>query len=325
MVLKWAVRAGFTWPCAALAQEGERMRRVGVLWQGQENRSQPAGLAAFREELAKLGWIEGRNLRTDLRFGTDLDSMRAHAAELVSFNPDVIFTSGRQVTRPVQRETRTIPIVFVTGANVENGDFVGNISRPEGNATGIGYRYLSEAGKWLQFLKDAVPRLARVAVIFNPDFNISMRERGGYRVSIEGAATALGVQPIWMAYHTAAELERGITAFAAEPNSGLILTPANDAVRESVYRLVAQNRLPAIYTSSNFVKEGGLMSYATRNIDIVRQSASYVDRILRGAKPSDLPVQFPTKYELVINLKAAKAIGLEIPATLLGLADEVIE
>jgi putative ABC transport system substrate-binding protein len=165
--------------------------------------------------------------------------MRTYAAELVSLDPDVIFTAGGQVTREVLQQTRTIPIVFITGANVD----VGNISRPEGNATGIGVRYSSVAGKWLQFLKDAVPRLTKVAVIFNPDFNIALGERGGYRVSIEAAATLLGVQPIWMAYHTAAELERGITAFAAEPNSGLILTPANDPVRESVYRLATQYRL----------------------------------------------------------------------------------
>jgi putative ABC transport system substrate-binding protein len=302
------------WPLAARAQKAEGVRRVGMLVVSAENPSAPD---PFREELAKRGWIEGRNLRIDVRFAAAADRIQAYAVELVSLDPDVIVTVGGAVTRAVQRETWTIPIVFITGASAENG----NISRPEGNATGIGVRYSSVAGKWLQFLKDAVPRLARVAVIFNPDLN----RIEGYRASIEAAASSSGVQPIWMPYHTAAELERGITAFAAEPNSGLIVTPANDAVRESVYRLATQYRLPAIYPERRFVKDGGLMSYGTNILDVVRQSATYVDRILHGAKPGDLPVQFPTKFELVINLKTAKAIGLEIPATLLGLADEVIE
>ena len=202
---------------------------------------------------------------------------------------------------------------------------VRNISRPEGNATGIGNIYSSVTGKWVQILKDAVPRLARVAAVFNPDINANISKGGGYRESIEAAAAALGVQVTWTSYHTAAELERGIAAFAAEPNGGLILIPGNGDIRETVYRLTAQYRLPAIYPTSLNVKEGGLISYGSSLLDMVRQLAPYVDRILRGAKPSDLPVQYPTKFELAINLKTAKAIGLEIPASLLALADEVIE
>ena len=301
------------------------MRRVGVLVQAQENPALPA-IPVFREELTKLGWIEGRNLRIDLRFAAaaDLDRIKALAVELVSLDPDLIVTMGGVTTRVMQQQTRTVPIVFLGGGNIES-NVVRNISRPEGNATGIGNIYSSVTGKWVQILKDAVPRLARVAAVFNPDINANISKGGGYRESIEAAAAALGVQVTWTSYHTAAELERGIAAFAAEPNGGLILIPGNGDIRETVYRLTAQYRLPAIYPTSLNVKEGGLMSYGSSLLDMVRQLAPYVDRILRGAKPGDLPVQFPTKFELVINLKTAKAIGLEIPATLLGLADEVIE
>jgi putative ABC transport system substrate-binding protein len=250
-------------------------------------------------------------------------AIQAYAMELVSLDPDVIVTIGAVATTVMQRQTQTIPIIFIVGGSAETGSVVRNISRPEGNATGISVRYLSIAGKWLQLLKDAAPRLARVATVFDPEATTSLFEGGGYRAPIEAAATLSGVQPIWMPYHTAAELERGIAAFAAEPNGGLILIPPLD-FRE-VYRLAVRYRLPAIYPAPAYARQGGLMSYGANLLDVVRQSASYVDRILHGAKPGDLPVQFPTKFELVINLKTAKAIGLEIPATLLGLADEVIE
>jgi putative ABC transport system substrate-binding protein len=220
------------WPLAARAQ-AERVRRVAALavLQTQENR----GLAFLWEELAKLGWIEGRNLRIDLRFAPagDRDRIRAYAMELVSLDPDVIVTVGPVTTRAAQQQTRTIPIVFAAGGSVI-GSEVSNISRPEGNVTGIAARYLSIAGKWLQLLREAAPRLARVATIFDPETTTSMLEEGGYRASIEAAASPRGVQAIWMPYHTAAELERGIAAFAAEPNGGLIFIPPQDYWREFI-------------------------------------------------------------------------------------------
>jgi putative ABC transport system substrate-binding protein len=311
------------WPLAARAQQAERARRVAGLFPLRWQESRGFGLG---EELAKLGWIEGRNLRIDLRFASadDRDRMQAYAMELVSLDPDVIVTAGTVPARVMQQQTRTIPIIFIAGAGAEIGGVVKNISRPEGNITGISSRYPSIAGKWLQLLKEAAPRLARVAMIFPPEGSAGMREGGVYRAPIEAAATLSGVQPIWIPFQTAAELERGIAAFAAEPNGGLIPAPTQDDYRE-VYRLADQYRLPTIYQVAQNVREGGLMSYGANGPDLIRQWASYVDRILRGAKPSDLPVQFPTKFELAINLKTAKAIGLEIPPALLGLADEVIE
>jgi putative ABC transport system substrate-binding protein len=224
----------------------------------------------------------------------------------------------------MQQQTRTIPIVFSSGGGAEIGGVVRNISRPEGNITGMSLRYTSIAGKWVQLLKEAAPRLARVAIIFDPEATVSYGEGGVYRAPIEAAATLSGVQPIWIPFHTAAELERGIAAFAAEPNGGLIPAGSQDDWPE-VYRLADQYRLPAIYSADRHVRAGGLMSYGPTGPDLVRLLASYVDRILRGAKPSDLPVQFPTKFDLVINLKTAKALGLTVPPTLLAIADEVIE
>jgi putative ABC transport system substrate-binding protein len=312
------------WPLAARAQQAERARRVAGLFftAGQENR----GIAGLWEELAKLGWIEGRNLRIDLRFAAaaDIDRMHAYAMELVSLDPDVIVTGGTEPARMMQQQTRTIPIIFSAGSSAEIGGVVRNISHPEGNITGISLRYPSIAGKWLQLLKEAAPRLARVAMIFYPESGNGMREGGVYRAPIEAAATLSGVQPIWIPFHTAAELERGVAAFAAEPNGGLIPAPTMDDWRE-VYRLAVQYRLPAIYQAAQNVREGGLMSYGANEIDHVRQLASYIDRVLRGTKPSDLPVQFPTKFELAINLKTAKTLGLTVPPTLLAIADEVIE
>jgi putative ABC transport system substrate-binding protein len=313
------------WPLAARAQQADRARRVAGLFalQQQENR----GVAGLWEELAKLGWIEGRNLRIDLRFapGDDRDRMQAYAMELVSLDPDVIVTGGTLPARVMQQQTGTIPIIFSAGASAEIGGVVRNISRPEGNITGISIRYPSIAGKWVQLLKEAAPRLARVVIPFYPEGSVGMREGGVYRAPIEAAATLSGVQPIWIPFRTPAELERGIAAFAAEPNGGLIPAPTTLDDWREVHRLADQYRLPAIYPDARFVREGGLMSYGASGPDLTRQLASYVDRILRGAKPSDLPVQFPTKFDLAINLKTAKSLGLTVPPTLLSIADEVIE
>jgi putative tryptophan/tyrosine transport system substrate-binding protein len=296
------------WPLAARAQQTERVRRVASLF-GLETR---ADLGPFREELAKLGWVEGRNLRIELRFGgADVDRIHSYAVELVNINPDVIVTSSAVATNAVQQETRTIPIVFFGAGGIPEtgGGVVGNIARPEGNTTGITNLYSSIAGKWLQLLKDAAPWLARAAVIFNPDFNRQILKGGGFAAPIAAAAPLLGVHVIWTPYRTPVELEQAIAAFAAEPNGGLILLPANP-IGETTYRLAAQYRLPAIYPDASFVKGGGLMSFGSNFLEMLPQLASYVDRILRGAKPGDLPVQYPTKFRLAINLKTAKALGL---------------
>jgi putative ABC transport system substrate-binding protein len=226
----------------------------------------------------------------------------------------------------MQQQTRTIPIVFAgAGGIADNSDIVKNIARPEGNTTGVTNLYFSVAGKWPQLLKEAAPRLARIAAIFRPDFNNVTPGGGGYAAAIDAAASSLGAPVTWMPYRVAADLEPAIAAFAANPDGGLITLPANGAVGEVILRLAAEYKLPAIYPLRSWARQGGLMSYGSSSEETLRQSASYVDRILRGAKPGDLPVQFPTKFELAINLKTAKAIGLDIPPTLLGVADEVIE
>jgi putative ABC transport system substrate-binding protein len=316
------------WPLAARAQQTEHVRRVASLFGTQTEADFGRVLGSFQQELAKLGWVEGRNLRIHPRFGGgDVDRIRSYAAELVSLDPDVIVTSSVVATKAVQQQTRTIPIIFLGAGGIPEtgGGVVANIARPEGNTTGITNIYYSVGGKWLQLLKDAAPWLARAAVIFNPEFNSQILQGGGYAVPIAAAAPSLGVQVIWTRYRTAVELEQAIAAFAAEPNGGLILLPPNDPIRETTYQLAAQYRLPAIYPNTDFVRAGGLMSYGPNGLGMVRQLASYVDRILRGTKPGDLPVQFPTKFDLAINRRAAMAIGLEFPPALLAIADEVIE
>jgi putative ABC transport system substrate-binding protein len=320
--------AAAAWPLAARAQQAEHLRRVAVLFGlvATEAGLRPF-LGAFRQELAKLGWVEGRNLRIDPRFpGGDIDRIRSDAAELVSLDPDVIVTSSVVATNSVQQQTRTIPIVFFGAGGIPEtgGGVVGNIARPEGNTTGITNLYYSVAGKWLQLLKDAAPWLVRAAVIFNPDFNRQFLQGGGFAAPIAAAAPSLGAQMISTPYRTAFELEHAIAAFATEPNGGLILLPPVNT-RGTIYRLAAQYRLPAIYPDTDFVRAGGLMSYGPNGLGMMRQLASYVDRILRGTKPGDLPVQFPAKFDLAISRKAAMAIGLEFPPALLAIADEVIE
>jgi putative ABC transport system substrate-binding protein len=316
------------WPITARAQQGERMRRVACLLGAQTEADLGLFLGSLRQELAKLGWVEGRNLRIDPRVGGgDVDRIRSYAAELVSLDPDVIVTSSPVATKAVQQRTRTIPIVFygVGGIPETGGGVVENIARPEGNTTGITQLYFSVAGKWLQLLKDAAPWLAKAAVIGNPEFNPQILQGGGFVAAIAAAAPSLGVQVIWTLYRTAVELEQAIAAFAAEPNGGLILLPGNNPVSETIYRLAAQYRLPAIYPDTYFVRAGGLMSYGPNRLGMMQQLSSYVDRILRGTKPGDLPVQFPTKFDLAINRRAAVQIGLEFPPALLGTADVVIE
>jgi putative ABC transport system substrate-binding protein len=311
--------------CAARAQQPERMRRIGVLATGteQDQTIQPL-IVAFREGMAKLGWVEGRNLRLDGRFeGTDFNRFRAYAAELVSLDPDVIVTGGPQATTAMQQQTQTIPIVFVGVGDAFVSGIIKNVARPEGNTTGITDRYAPLGGKIVELLKEAVPKLERVALVYNAQF---IPDNTGLSL-IEGAGRVLGVETIKIPYRNAVELMHSIDAFAAEPNGGLYLAgpPSIAAVREMILRLATQHQLPAISENRSFAVEGGLMSYGSNLLDLVRRAPSYVDRILRGARVNELPVEYPTKFEFIINLKTAKAIGLTIPRILVLRADEVIE
>jgi putative ABC transport system substrate-binding protein len=311
-------------PLAARAQPAGSAGRIGVLSGGTEDDLVTrANLTALRQELAKLGWIEGRNLRIDLRFtASDPDRLQAYAVALVSLAPDVIVTTSRPTTIAVQQQTQTIPIVFAAGGDPVSNGMVQNITRPEGNTTGVTNAFDSLGGKWLEVLKEAAPHITRVAVVFNP------RTVGpGYLPSIEASAPLLGMQAIKTPVRDPLEIVRALDAFAAEPNGGLLVVPVlpTGASYEMLLRLAVQHRLPAIYYSRVGVAAGGLMTYAADSPDLYRHAATYVDRLLRGTKVSELPVQFPTKFELVVNLRAAKAIGLALPASFLLRADEVIE
>jgi putative ABC transport system substrate-binding protein len=313
------------WPIAARAQQAERVRRIGWLIGRTENLEPQASRAAFQEALAKLGWIEGRNLRIDLRFAADDPyHIRSYAMELVALAPDVIVTSAAVVTRAVQQQTQTIPIVFIGGGDPAAIGLVQNIARPEGNTTGFSGPEPSIAGKSLELLKDTAPGVTRVAILFNPEIAPTAPT---YISLIEALAPALGIQPIKTLFHNPIDIVRAIDSFAAEPSGGLIILPPPNtaAIRDTIIPLAAQHRLPAIYPGSADAAAGGLLAYTTDGVARHRQAATYVDRLLRGAKVADLPIQFPTKFKLVINLKTAKAIGLSIPAPILLRADELIE
>jgi putative ABC transport system substrate-binding protein len=310
------------WPLAARAQ-GERARRIGVLAGATEDDSATrANLAAFREGLAKLGWIEGRNVRIDLRFtGADPDRMRAYASELVSLAPDAIVATSAPATRMAQEQTKTVPIVFTAGADPVANGLLQNIARPEGNTTGFTSTVDSLSGKWLELLKEAAPHITRVALVFNPQtVNV------GYFSPIEAAASRLGVQALKTPVRDPLEVVRAIDAFASEPNGGLLFVPVLpfDST-QMLQRVAAQHRLPAVLSNRGAAAAGELVSYGPDFPENYRSAAAYVDRLLRGAKMSDLPVQFPTRFRLVINLKTAAAIGLTIPESLLFRADEVIK
>ena len=316
-------------PIAARAQQADRVRRIGVLAGGAEGDPyQKAYLVALREGLAKLGWVEGRNLRIDIRFeASDRNRIRTSAAELVSLAPELIVVSaGNAVTRALQQQTKTITIVFAEGGDPVVSGMVQNIARPEGNTTGFSNTEPSFAGKWLELLKEAAPHVTRVALLFNAE--LSTTALGPAYISlIEAAAPALALQTIVLPIRDAVDIVRAIDAFAAEPNGGLLVLPPppTGANREAIIRLAAQHRLPAIFNNRDVAAAGGLIAYGNDVVDQHRRAAAYVDRLLRGAKVSELPVQFPTKFELVINLKTAKAIGLAIPEAFLLRADEVIE
>jgi putative tryptophan/tyrosine transport system substrate-binding protein len=318
MVGLGAAASSTTWSFAARAQQDGRVRQVGILLRGD-----PTDGILQGDWLAKLGWIEGRNVRFERRFSADdPDRLRALADELVRLAPDVIVVASLPATRLVLQRTRTIPIVFSNVGDPVAGGLLQDIARPEGNVTGITSVYQSMGGKWLQLLKEAAPRVARVALVFNRDFVSET-----YFASIDAAAEVLAVNAIRAPYRNAAELERTIDSFAAEPNGGLLMVPPppSGSTRELINRLAVKYQLPTIYSGRVYAAEDGMMGYGTNLVELLGILASYVDRILRGAKINELPVQFPTKFDLVVNLKTAKAIGLTIPESFLLRADEVIE
>jgi putative ABC transport system substrate-binding protein len=312
------------WPVAARAQQDGRMRRVGVLisFLEADQEMQPR-FQAFREGLAGLGWIEGRNLRLDVRWaGPDVARQREHARELVASSPEVILTTSTTITQAARDATRSIPIVFVSLSDPVATGVITDQARPEANVTGfMSYEY-SLAGKWLGLLKDAAPRLGRVALLFQRDvaapyasYYLRAAQEAGETLAIK--ATAAGLRDV-------AEVEPAIAAMAGSDDGGLMVLPGIRYVA-TIIALAAKYRLPAIYSARFYAADGGLMSYGAETLPQWRESATYVDRILRGAKVSELPVQFPTKFDLVVNLKTAKAIGLTIPGSFLLRADEVIE
>jgi ABC-type uncharacterized transport system substrate-binding protein len=312
-------------PLAARAQQPERMRRIGVLNPFAESDSETqANIAAFRQTLQKLGWTNGPHVRIDFRWGgADAGRIRAHAKELVGLNPDVILVITALALHPLLQETRSIPIVFTQIADPVGAGLVASLARPGGNITGFTVTEYSMSVKLLEVLKEVAPQMTRVAVILHPD---QIPQVGMLR-AIEGAGPAFRVQVTAHGARDAAELERVIDQFAGEPNSGLIVLPNPVTLgnRKLIIAMATRHHLPAAYVYRYLVAEGGLVSYGTDLSEQYRQAASYVDRILRGEKPADLPVQQPTKFELAINLNTAKALGLEVPPSLLARADEVIE
>jgi putative tryptophan/tyrosine transport system substrate-binding protein len=312
------------WPVMARAQQGERVRRIGVLMPYDETDSEAkARVAAFREGLEKLGWTEGRNISFDYRWALDPDRLRAYATGLVGMTPDVIFAAGGASLVALQKATQTIPIVFAGVADPVANGFVASVARPGGNITGFTTYEQTIAVKWLELLKEIAPRVTRVAFIYDPANPLS----SGYLREIEAAAPSLGMKVSAQAVHNSAEIERMLDVDASALNNGLIVlaSPVVTANRKQIIALAAKHRLPAIYHFRDFVTAGGLASYGADLLDLERRAATYVDRILKGGKPSDLPVQFATKFALVINLKTAKALGLTVPQSILLRADEVIE
>jgi len=281
-------------------------------------------VSAFAQALAGLGWTDGRNVRLDVRWdGADISRSRALAQELVSLKPDIIVTSNTPATAAVQRETRTIPIVFASAADPVVSGIVARLDRPSGNVTGFALLEASLGGKLLQLLSEIAPGLKRAAIMFNPDTSPASL----FVPSFEMAARSLKVVPIIAPIHSDSEIEAAIIALGREPGGGLVVISEVFAVahRAPIILAAARNNVPAVYSLSAFARGGGLLSYGVDQVDLFRRAATYVDRILRGAKPAELPVQLPTKFEMVLNLKTAKALGLAVPLTLQAIADEVIE
>ena len=316
--------AAAAWPLAARAQQGAPMRRIGVLMNlASDDAEAQARLAAFHQGLQQLGWTVGRNVQIDYRWSAgNADYIRKFAAELVALAPDVIVSTGSPSVAVLQQATRSVPIVFTAVVDPVGGGLVASLARPGGNATGFMLFEYSTSGKWLELLKEIAPRVMRAAVIRDPTLTAAVAQFA----AIQGAAGSLGVELSPIDMRDAGEIERAVTAFSRVSNGGLIVTASGSSARRSlIITLAARHKLPAVYAFRYFATSGGLISYGPDIIDPFRRAAGYVDRILKGEKPADLPVQTPTKYELVINLKTAKALGLNIPPSLLARADQVIE
>jgi ABC-type uncharacterized transport system substrate-binding protein len=316
--------AAAAWPLPARPQQPEPMRRIGVLVSVGDDPESRGRIAAFVQGLHDLGRIEGRNIRIDTRWGDgDPDRFRQHATELVALAPEVILVSGGSGMGPMLQATRTVPIVFVQVTDPVGAGFVNSLARPGGNATGFTHFEYGISAKWLELLKQIAPKVTRAAVLRDP----AIASGVGQFAVIQSVAPQLGVELTPVQVRDAGEIERGVTSFALGPNGGMIVTASALAVvhRDLIIALAARHRLPAIFPFRFHATGGGLMSYGPDTIEPHRRAASYVDRILKGEKPADLPVQAPTKYEFVINLKTTKALGLAVPPTLLATADEVIE
>jgi ABC-type uncharacterized transport system substrate-binding protein len=318
--------AAVAWPLAARAEQLGSMRPIGVLMGFAE--SDPAAqswVAAFRDALAKLGWAEGRNLRIELRWGAaDLDRIRTLAKELVDLRPDAIFVQTTPVTSALARETTTIPIVFTYVADPIGSGFAASLARPGGNITGFTYLEPTTGGKWMGLLKEIAPRTVRVALLFNPATTPPLKF---YMPSIQAAASSLAIEARTAPVHSKDEIEGVIAAQARNPGGGLLVMPDvfNDTNRDLIITLAARSGVPVIYPRPVFAESGGLIAYGADLAEQFRQAAGYIDRILKGANPGDLPIQQPTKFELVINVKTANVLGLSVPQSMLLLADEVIE
>jgi putative tryptophan/tyrosine transport system substrate-binding protein len=319
--------AAAAWPLAAEAQRPDRVRRISVLMSyAADDPAGQARLLAFAQELAQSGWIDGRNVRIDVRWGgaVDPERIRSYAAELVALAPDVIVASGSAIVGSLLQATRAVPIVFAQVAEPVGAGFAQSLPRPGGNATGFMLYEYGIGSKWLELLKEIAPGVKQVAFLQA----LGALSGPGQFGAMQGSASSLGVEVRPIRVGDAGESERAIAAFAHSSNGGLIVgagTNGLGALRHGIVKLAARHRLPAIYSDLVFATEGGLLAYAPDRVDQYRRAAGYVDRILKGEKPANLPVQAPTKYELVINLKTARALDLEVPATLLARADEVIE
>jgi len=313
------------WPFAAPAQQPQRMRRIGFLSTIAESDPEvQSWVREFEQHLQVLGWVNGRNVRIDFRFGyAGATGISTLAAELIELRPDVILASGAPATAALRQQTLSVPNVFVQVVDPVSAGFVTNLGRPEGNITGFSNFEISIGGKWLQLLKESAPSINRIAVVFDPANPTWV----AYLRTIEAAAPSFGVRLTPAGVRNAAEIIQRIAAFARDPNGALVVLPSSVTIqhRVSIIGAAARQGLPTMYPYRFFTIDGGLMSYGVRTLDLYRGGASYVDQILKGAKVAELPVQAPNKYELVVNLKTAKALGLSIPASLLGRADEVIE
>jgi putative ABC transport system substrate-binding protein len=317
--------AAATWPLTAQAQQPEQTRRIGVLMnRAADNPEGQAAVAAFRQALQQLGSSDGRNVRIDTRWGAnDINRDRRDAAELVALAPDVILASGTPNVAALQHITRSLPIVFVGVTDPVGAGLVDTLARPGGNVTGFMLLEYSSSGKWLELLKQIAPLVNRVGVLRDTANPAGIAQFG----AIQGAAQSLGVEVSPVSLRDAGEIERAVAVFARSANGGLIVTGSASASvhRDLIIALAAKHKLPAVYANRYMVTDGGLISFGADLIDQYRRAAGYIDRILKGEKPADLPVQAPTKYETVINLKTAKALGLTVPPSLLATADEVIE